>query len=69
MLAEVVHPFKGAVGPFDLNGPSIMVGENHIKDRFLPNFDHPHSIATNLDCDQSCRRQDLDSALFKLTHY
>ena len=49
MLAEVVHPFKGAVGPFDLNGPSIMVGENHIKDRFLPNFDHPHSrIATNL---------------------
>jgi len=46
MLTEGVHLFKGPIGPFDLDGPSVVIGQNHIKDRPL----HSHTIAVNRDC-------------------
>ncbi len=47
MLTEGVPLFKGPIGPFDLDdGPSVVIGQNHIKDRSL----RSHAIAVNRDC-------------------
>ena len=48
MLTEGVHLFKSPIGPCDLDGPSVMIGENHIKARPL-RVDHSHTIAVNRD--------------------
>jgi transposase len=49
VLGEGIHLFKGAIGPFNLNGPSVPIGKHHVKDRLLRNFHHSHSIAINRD--------------------